>query len=175
MKAARRLLKKQGLGDICMDALAEEAGVGKGTLYRRFPDRAALVHALLDEDTRVLQDKALAGFDLPENTASIEQALVLFAAIFDFVAEHASLLCEAEFRGNKLDHPAYAWQRTLLAGHLRDAIKRGESRAIDPWITAEIMLSSATPDLVRWMMQQGRSPAELRDESIALWRRALSL
>jgi AcrR family transcriptional regulator len=35
-----------------MDAVAEAAGVGKGTLFRRFGDKAGLAVALLDERER---------------------------------------------------------------------------------------------------------------------------
>jgi AcrR family transcriptional regulator len=44
-----------------MDAVAAEAGVGKGTLFRRFGDRAGLAVALLDERERDLQAAVLSG------------------------------------------------------------------------------------------------------------------
>ena len=43
-----------------MEDIARAAGVGKGTLYRRYRDRAALAVALLDEHERRLQ-RAVAG------------------------------------------------------------------------------------------------------------------
>lgn len=174
LKAARRLLKKHGMSEICMNELAVEAGVGKGTLYRRFPDRAALVHALLDEETRLLQERALSGFGLDEKTPRVEQALALLGGIFDFIRDHGSLLCEAQSRGNKFSHPAYAWQRQLLAAHLREAMRRGELRPVDVTLTAELMLSSVTPELVRWLVSNAESPQVVREEILATWRRALS-
>ena len=44
-----------------MDAIAAEAGVGKGTLFRRFGDRAGLALALLHEHTVVLQENMIRG------------------------------------------------------------------------------------------------------------------
>ena len=44
-----------------MDAIAAAAGVGKGTLFRRFGDRAGLASALLQEQTRALQEAAIRG------------------------------------------------------------------------------------------------------------------
>jgi AcrR family transcriptional regulator len=35
-----------------MDAIAAEAGVGEGTLFRRFGDRASLAFALLESSER---------------------------------------------------------------------------------------------------------------------------
>ncbi|GGS57101.1 TetR family transcriptional regulator [Planobispora rosea] len=55
--AARRLLLEQG-ADVPMEEVARRAGVGIGTLYRRFPDRDALLHAVGEESLRRLLDLA---------------------------------------------------------------------------------------------------------------------
>jgi AcrR family transcriptional regulator len=44
-----------------MDAVAAEADVGKGTIFRRFDDRAGLAEALVDESVRELQERILRG------------------------------------------------------------------------------------------------------------------
>lgn len=43
--AARDMIVERGPG-VPLDDIARRAGVGSGTLYRRFPDRAALLHAV---------------------------------------------------------------------------------------------------------------------------------
>jgi AcrR family transcriptional regulator len=45
LAAARELMVNQGTG-VPMEEIARHAGVGVGTLYRRFPDRIALLRAL---------------------------------------------------------------------------------------------------------------------------------
>ncbi|WP_143576711.1 TetR/AcrR family transcriptional regulator, partial [Streptomyces acidiscabies] len=49
LDAARRLVVAYGPGHVTMQEVAAEAGVGKGTLFRRFGDRDGLLAALLDE------------------------------------------------------------------------------------------------------------------------------
>ena len=44
-----------------MDAVAAEAGVGKGTLFRRFGDRASLARAVISEYESQLQDELIRG------------------------------------------------------------------------------------------------------------------
>src|SRR4051794_21084817 len=61
LDAAARLFAEQGVDAVSMDAIATEAGVGKGTLFRRFGDKAGLAVALLDERERVLQEAILRG------------------------------------------------------------------------------------------------------------------
>jgi polyketide synthase 12 len=44
-----------------MDGLAEQAGLGKGTVFRRFGSRAGIFQALLDDDERAFQEQVMAG------------------------------------------------------------------------------------------------------------------
>ena len=44
-----------------MDDIAAAAGVGKGTVFRRFGSRAGLMMVLLDEDERASQQAFLFG------------------------------------------------------------------------------------------------------------------
>jgi AcrR family transcriptional regulator len=61
LAAAEKLFAERGVACTSMDAIAAEAGVGKGTLFRRFGDRASLALAILDESTKALQDALLHG------------------------------------------------------------------------------------------------------------------
>ena len=47
--AAQRLVSDRGADGVTMDEVACAAGVGKGTLFRRFGDRTGLIDALLDD------------------------------------------------------------------------------------------------------------------------------
>lgn len=48
MAAARQVFAERGMG-ATLDEIARQAGVGVGTVYRRFPDKEALVEALFEE------------------------------------------------------------------------------------------------------------------------------
>lgn len=61
LEAARRLITERGADAVSTDDIAAAAGVGKGTLFRRFGDKAGLAAALLDEQERRLQDAILFG------------------------------------------------------------------------------------------------------------------
>src|SRR6478736_7237883 len=55
LDAARRLIAEHGADAVTMDDVATAAGVGKGTLFRRFGSRAGLMLVLLDEDEKAEQ------------------------------------------------------------------------------------------------------------------------
>ncbi|MET0233831.1 MAG: helix-turn-helix domain-containing protein [Kibdelosporangium sp.] len=59
--AAARLFERHGIASVSMDQIAAEAGVGKGTLFRRFGDKSGLAEALLDDQERALQQASLSG------------------------------------------------------------------------------------------------------------------
>ena len=122
LDAAKKLMKSRGLDVICMDELAAAAGVGKGTLYRRFTDKFALFRALLDEDERVLQERARARFDLPKDASPSQRLLTTWAAFVDFVIENADVLAYAETevrsRTALCESPPYRWRHTELVRHL---------------------------------------------------------
>ncbi|HEU5333102.1 MAG TPA: TetR family transcriptional regulator [Actinocrinis sp.] len=53
MEAAREVFAQRGL-DATLDDIAHHAGLGVGTVYRRFPNKTALVDALFEESFRHL-------------------------------------------------------------------------------------------------------------------------
>jgi AcrR family transcriptional regulator len=61
LATARKMLAEQGADKLTMDGLAERAGLGKGTVFRRFGTRAGIFAALLDDDERDFQQRVLAG------------------------------------------------------------------------------------------------------------------
>ncbi len=61
LATARAMLATQGASALTMDALAERAGLGKGTVFRRFGSRAGIFQALLDDDEREFQQQVLSG------------------------------------------------------------------------------------------------------------------
>ena len=61
LATAREMLAEHGAEKVTMDGLAERAGLGKGTVFRRFGTRAGIFHALLDDDERAFQEQVLSG------------------------------------------------------------------------------------------------------------------
>src|SRR5205809_1802372 len=65
LDAARELFTERGLA-VTLNDIAHHAGVGVGTVYRRFPDRVQLIEALFEqrlEQIRELAEAALADPD----------------------------------------------------------------------------------------------------------------
>jgi AcrR family transcriptional regulator len=61
LATAREMLAEKGVEKVTMDGLAERAGLGKGTVFRRFGTRAGIFQALLDDDERAFQEQVMSG------------------------------------------------------------------------------------------------------------------
>jgi AcrR family transcriptional regulator len=152
--AAGRLWAERGAEQVSMDAVAEAAGVGKGTLYRRFGDRAGLAVALLDARERDLQEAVLRGPPPLGPGAPAIDRLVAFAwAYLEFLDEQGDLLLVAE------SGPAGAWYRTptYASWHRHVALLLTDVRPDgDPEVLAHVVLAPLRVELVRHL-QRGRA------------------
>jgi AcrR family transcriptional regulator len=93
LDAARRLIAERGADAVTMDDIAAAAGVGKGTVFRRFGSRAGLMMVLLDEDERRLQQAFLFGPPpLGPDAPPLERLLAFGHERLCFVHTHHTLL-----------------------------------------------------------------------------------
>ncbi|MEV4612633.1 helix-turn-helix domain-containing protein [Kitasatospora sp. NPDC049258] len=123
LEAAARLFAEQGVEAVSMDQVAAAAGVGKGTLFRRFGDKAGLAAALLDARERVLQEAVLHGPPPLGPGAPADLRVDAFLdAYLDYLLEHLPLvrMSETASPGARYRIGAYRfWHRhlaILLAG-----------------------------------------------------------
>ncbi|MFC8360734.1 TetR/AcrR family transcriptional regulator [Streptomyces griseorubiginosus] len=63
LDAAAQIVRERGLKQLTMEAVATAAGVGKGTVFRRFGDRTGLMQALLRHSEDTFQAAHLSGLD----------------------------------------------------------------------------------------------------------------
>ncbi|KJY25231.1 TetR family transcriptional regulator [Streptomyces sp. NRRL S-495] len=97
LDAAARLFAEHGVEAVSMDQVAAAAGVGKGTLFRRFGDKSGLAAALLDTRERVLQEAVLHGPPpLGPGAPPAERLAAFLNAYLDYLLEHLALVRMSE-------------------------------------------------------------------------------
>ena len=153
LKAARALFEERGVVTVTMEEIARSAGVGKGTLYRRFPHKGLLCHALLDEPTRAFQAETLeslgrVGIGPAEKLGLFLDHLVRFTdANLDLLYGGHETLDGTE-RLAHFAHPSYGWQRGTIVGLLRVARRDGEiEENLDAEYLADALLAPLGVDL----------------------------
>jgi AcrR family transcriptional regulator len=124
LQAASRLFARDGVQHVSMEAVAAEAGVGKGTLFRRFGDRASLARAVVSEAERGLQDAMIRGpAPLGPGAPPQERLCAFGSAYLEFLESHGDILLAAEYGapGFRFLGPPYAMYRAHVAILLRQA------------------------------------------------------
>jgi AcrR family transcriptional regulator len=122
LDAARRLFERNP-ACVTMEAVAAEAGVGKGTVFRRFGDRASLARAVISEYEIELQELMIRGpAPLGPGAPARERLLAFGRAYLEFLERHGELLLAAEGGdGTRLASGVYALYRTHVALLLEQA------------------------------------------------------
>ena len=134
IEAARTLFIRTG-PDVPMEEIARAAGVGVGTLYRRFPDRAELIKAVnLDNFTRLAELARRAEREEPEPAAALAS---LLRSVLELRLSITMTAASARARQAIEDSPSVAEHRDELLAVVGRLLRRAqESGAIRPDIEA---------------------------------------
>ncbi|MGP4094413.1 TetR/AcrR family transcriptional regulator [Nonomuraea sp. KM90] len=124
LAAAEGIVATQGVQGLSMADVAAAAGVGVGTLYRRFGDRSGLAYALIDAREREFQAAFIEGPPpLGPGAEPGERARAFLRALTDRTVEQLDLLLMAETAGPLARfggaYEAYHGHLAMLIGRLR--------------------------------------------------------
>ncbi|MFC5749022.1 TetR/AcrR family transcriptional regulator [Actinomadura rugatobispora] len=123
LDAAREMLAEVGAEKVTMDGLAERAGLGKGTVFRRFGTRAGIFHALLDEDERLFQERVLSGPPpLGPGAGPVERLVAYGRSRIEWLLERHALARAALDRAQ----PVPAGAATLSQLHIRVLLRQAD-------------------------------------------------
>ena len=120
--SAQRLVEHCGVDHVTMDALAQEAGVGKGTIFRHFDSRAGLMAALLNHSETEWQASVISGPPpLGPGAAPMERLHAFGRSRLEVNLRHSDLISAAGRAGAR-NYAAYSFAAThmrYLLGELR--------------------------------------------------------
>jgi AcrR family transcriptional regulator len=166
LAAAEELFAARGVAAVSMDDVAAAAGVGKGTLYRRFGDKSGLAAALLDEWETQLQQEMLGGPPPLGPGAPPEERLAAFVdAYLGFVVAHLDLVAMSQTAspGARLRTGSHR----LWVHHCRLLLT--EAGAPDAELRADVLLAALAAEQVRhWIRDEARPAEALRDALVRL-------
>lgn len=154
LDAARALIAERAPGEVTTDEIAAAAGVGKGTLFRRFGSRAGLMIELLDEDERAMQQAFLFGPPpLGPDASPLERLLAFGRERLRFVHTHRAILEEVSRDPDTRFNAASSVLHTHLRVLLQEAASTGDLDA-----QADALLALLDADYVaRQMDSRGRT------------------
>ncbi|MFY1686939.1 TetR/AcrR family transcriptional regulator [Plantactinospora sp. WMMB782] len=149
LQVAERLFAEQDPRTVTMDQIAKAAGIGRATLYRRFPDPAAIAVALLDEHERRLQAQLIQGPPpLGPGAPADERLVAFYLAALDLLERHLPLALGAETGPARFSTGAYGFWRAHVRAVLADA------DTPDPDALVDIALSPLAPELYHFQRHE---------------------
>ncbi|MGY5011419.1 TetR/AcrR family transcriptional regulator [Streptomyces sp. 900105755] len=160
--AAREVFGRRGLG-VTLDDVAKHAGVGVGTMYRRFPTKEALVRAVFEQDLAMRQESAEQALTHPDPWQGLVDFLMTMTADLAenrglheviMLGSHSSEPFETA-RGGMLPYLEALIRRAQESGQLRT-----EVTASDIPVMQQMLIAAA-------QFTQGRRPD--------IWRRYIEI
>ncbi|MGW0425066.1 TetR/AcrR family transcriptional regulator [Streptomyces sp. NPDC003015] len=157
LEAASRLIAEHGVAGVTMEAVATAAGVGKGTVFRRFGDRTGLLMALLDHSAHTLQADFLGGPPpLGPGAPPVDRLRALGVAVLYRSAEQLDLQLAAQAEPTRRhSHPStralHMHTTVLLRQILPDA---------DCELLAQALMGYLDPALIHHLTRQCGMPLE---------------
>ncbi|GAA1071193.1 TetR/AcrR family transcriptional regulator [Nocardiopsis composta] len=168
LEAAAELFTGKDPRAVTMEEVARAAGIGRATLYRRYPDIASIAEALLDEHERRLQEELLRGAPpLGPGAPPGERLAAFYAAMAGLLERHAHLVLGAETGRARFATGAYGFWRAHVLALLR------AGGAPEPEALADPLLAPLAPDVFTHQREQGLSTEEIASALTHLARRVL--
>jgi len=110
LEAAQRLVDECGVEHVTMDAVAHAAGVGKGTVFRRFESREGLMGALLNHSETEWQAAVLSGPPpLGPGAQPLDRLTAYGQARIDFLIGHLSSAALSQTPARVADRLGRGW------------------------------------------------------------------
>ncbi|MER6239691.1 TetR/AcrR family transcriptional regulator [Streptomyces clavifer] len=146
-----------------MDDIAAPAGVGKGTLYRRFGDRAGLIGAVIASRLEPLQHAVQEAQEAAASSPR-QRVLDLLDASLRFKIENRNLMSAAEEAGLSSPYQAghYGWWHETLRAALEQV-----PGVQAPDFTAHALLAAIRADLVAHLIDDQEMTAEALRAALA--------
>ena len=143
--AAREIVGESGADALTMDRLAQRAGVGKGTVFRRFGSRAGLMMALLSGAEAEFQNRFMFGPPpVGPGAPPLERLIAVGTARISWILEFGELARAADTSAyNRFEVPAAVlWHRHL------EMLLREAGVTADPWLMASALGAALEPELL---------------------------
>lgn len=161
LEAAERLMAERGVEGLLMNDVAEAAGVGVGTLYRRFGDRGGLAYALLDEQGREMQAAFMYGPPpLGPGAPPVARVRAYLHAHVDLLEENLDLWLMAD-TADAAVHRSSGPHQMILA-HVSALVREARPDADAQYLAGALLAPLTTALYAHQKRELGMSPERIK-------------
>jgi AcrR family transcriptional regulator len=161
LEAAREVFAEQGI-DAPVTDIAERAGVGVGTIFRRFPTKDDLLVAVVEQRTAQLIDAADAALESTDPGAALRSFMETAAAM------HISDVCWCEAGSDLFGRDGIRELIDVLVGKMGELLTRAQT-------AGQVRSDVRALDIPVLLMAVAKSGLMLEDAIPGAWKRYLGI
>ncbi|WP_068697992.1 TetR/AcrR family transcriptional regulator [Paenibacillus yonginensis] len=170
-ETAQTLFKELGVEEVSMHRIAQETGIGQGTLYRRYSSKSKLCFSLMENKFNrmigEIETYLLENQDLPVvvRLSTIMKKLIMnldddlqsLKALFN-----SSRLEEA--KANLYELPPFIFIRGKVHELLEEAEQKQELASVDLMFTSSLIAASLKPELIFYLHDLGYTSKQIAEK-----------
>ena len=169
LEVAQRLFAEHGVDAVSMHQIARAAGIGQGTLYRRYAHKGELCMDLLHERYERFFEEIVTQLAATATCPALERLDSVLTKIVALLEEQGAMVgpvagtdmrdvqCSESDISRHIPYqrsPWYLWLHELFAGLLTEAVRRGELAPLDIPYTADAILAALHPMVYSFQRQE---------------------
>ena len=162
LQVAAKLIIRQGYTATSVSQIARETGIGKATIYHHFPDKKAIVRALLDRSSTRVQEaltEVKAEEDPHRQIEAVAMAsLRLRSESFDLFQVIRREIPETRTELHKKLGSVLLMYSARVTDAVEEGVRRGIFRTVDPADATRTLLCMITGLYVQVYLSGGRFP-----------------
>lgn len=171
LDTAQALFNKYGVEDVSMHRVAKTAGIGQGTLYRRYPNKSKICLTLMEAEIEEFMEELDAYLrSSAEEPVALRLRTIIYRVILH-INEYLEWL-RIILTGGRLEdtkntineNPPFTYMRTQIQSLLEDAAERGDLKPIDPVFTSILLTSLPRADVILLLRDAGYSAEQIAEQ-----------
>ncbi|RAV10571.1 TetR/AcrR family transcriptional regulator [Paenibacillus contaminans] len=152
LNTARSLFEEHGVDAVSMHQVAKSAGIGQGTLYRRYANKGDLCLDLMKDRFRHLSEDWNTYLKQNADTPAVKRLRYLMRSLIHFVEKDAdwiatiqsSTACSPD-RLNFFETPPYVYMFTTICTLFEEAANMGEMAPVQAPFVTHMLISCLSP------------------------------
>ncbi|WP_106769200.1 TetR/AcrR family transcriptional regulator [Paenibacillus faecalis] len=171
LDTAQSLFDKYGVEDVSMHQVAKTAGIGQGTLYRRYPSKSRICFSLMEAKI----DRFIQEVDAYLRSSGDEPVVVRIRTVMTKLILHFNedlewlriILTSGKLEDNKKEideNEPFNYLRLQVKSLLEHAAEQGILKPMDPGFTALLLISLPRADIILYLRDKGMGAEEIAQE-----------
>ncbi|WP_165822348.1 TetR/AcrR family transcriptional regulator [Paenibacillus montanisoli] len=175
LDTASQLFHEHGVESVSMHQIAKSAGIGQGTLYRRYSSKAELCMELLNDSFKRFAERTSAELERSAGAAASERLELFLRRWIDYITEEMQwfnaikpdVWCNDE-RVNMFASPPFLYVTGTIRTLLDEAVQRGETKQpVHTEFAAFNIATSMSPIAFLYFTEdRGLSPEQMKQQYI---------